>query len=676
MPSLSRNTEPLLKTVGGKTNQSNASSPSSSPSSVPKPAPMPEHVPIDADPISSDSESDKAAPSPKPSPYKVPKGRTAIKGLRLGNGREKSKRTRGSAVAGTQDSGVGLSDSSARMEEGDDMGLFGDMSGPARKQRKTTSYADRGRSFAPDGKAAGRGTKSANSTPAKSLHTKKSSAALSRANSTGKAAAASKKGMPFSSLSHNVETPTLSSEHLPGECGGGVIEREERTGKKVLKTLGNAASLSNSPVPQRTIKHLNSNEISRKEGPRLKVLNKPNPSPRMQEDRPKIKRLSARGTALPQERTSKKIKSLAPMNLPPSPEDSTLGDTHQESNDCETIDLSNETENVRLSKRNPGRAKMEVTDTPSKATTTRKLKLLGSTEAPPSKSTSNKPRTGERRSARHGKNQEPTEQTKAPEEPLSPTGSDNKDLSDLSSPPASIILDDEELELNAPPAGNYEQPAKCPICEAPVDRILLEEWQGARKYMRISRQMAFCEAHKRATAREEYAVRDYPQHIDFEALPRRIEAFRRELVEVVRRERASAFRDAVEEGARRGEGRNLVATSLRDEGLTGMSVGYYGPRGRRVMEGWVTREVAKEIREVEGSDRLIGFKSVSGFIQEVLVPEVAMRLVAQDLDVGVARAREVLRESGEIGEFVHGVEEEEGGLGESADVEMEDNGDY
>lgn len=319
---------------------------------------------------------------------------------------------------------------------------------------------------------------------------------------------------------------------------------------------------------------------------------------------------------------------------------------------------------------------MEVTDTPSKATTTRKLKLLGSTEAPPSKSTSNKPRTGERRSARHGKNQEPTEQTKAPEEPLSPTGSDNKDLSDLSSPPASIILDDEELELNAPPAGNYEQPAKCPICEAPVDRILLEEWQGARKYMRISRQMAFCEAHKRATAREEYAVRDYPQHIDFEALPRRIEAFRRELVEVVRRERASAFRDAVEEGARRGEGRNLVATSLRDEGLTGMSVGYYGPRGRRVMEGWVTREVAKEIREVEGSDRLIGFKSVSGFIQEVLVPEVAMRLVAQDLDVGVARAREVLRESGEIGEFVHGVEEEEGGLGESADVEMEDNGDY
>ncbi|KKY26066.1 hypothetical protein UCDDS831_g01576 [Diplodia seriata] len=226
--------------------------------------------------------------------------------------------------------------------------------------------------------------------------------------------------------------------------------------------------------------------------------------------------------------------------------------------------------------------------------------------------------------------------------------------------------------------------------------------------MRIRKQMEFCEAHRRATAREEYAAREYP-NIDFDALSTppietgygggddgnggtsggRIERFRDDLVGVIRRERPSAFRDAADEAAARGEGRNLKKTVAADEALTGMTVGYYGPRGRRVMEAWVTRELADEIRESAGRDRLIGFKTVSGFIQEVLVPELAMRLVAEDLDVGEARAREVLRESGEIGELVNGVdddgEERKGGGakvakkpvgGAAAAADDEDGGDY
>ncbi|EKG22198.1 hypothetical protein MPH_00526 [Macrophomina phaseolina MS6] len=699
MPSLSRQAEPLLKVVSGKssTDHFNASSTtnfSSSPSSVPQAAPMPDNVAVDADPISSDSEH-RSCPAPQPSPYKVPKGRTPIKGLRLGNGREKSKRLWTSGVAAavdTQELGIGTSDSSVNVGDSEDMGLFGDMGGgPARKQRRTISYVASTRSFATEGARSpgSSGARSANSTPRR-LHTLTrgsvgNGAPQARANSTGKeaaaaaAAATNKKGMPFSTISHNAGTPSLSSKRLPGKGGDGEAEGDKQTGNRRLKTLGQISCPSDSSEGKRGIKAPKPDyPASPREKPKLRLLRHADSSPRVrEEDGPRIKKLASLSNSLPEEKVQKQIKVLPRMNLPPSPEDSTLGDTHEESQDRSVIDLSSATNNVRLSKRESGRAKAETVDTPSKAAP-RKLKVLGSTGGPFSAS---KPRASDLHSVRRGKNQEGVEgeeeEAKAPA--LLPTVGCDDDYNNLSSPPDSDTVNDEEIELSQPPAaGNYEQPAKCPICRAPVDRLLLEEWQGGQSFMRIRKQMAFCEAHKRAAAREEYSARDYPAEINFKTLPQRIEVFREELVEIVRRERASAFRDAVEEEARKGQGRNLVALSKADEGLTGLSVGYYGPRGRRVMEAWVTREIATEIGQAVGRDRLIGFKSVSGFIQEVLVPEVAMRLVAEDLDVGAARAREVLRESGEIGEYVHGVEEEEEVEGGGRDgVEGEDdNGDY
>ncbi|GME22338.1 hypothetical protein GTA08_BOTSDO02659 [Neofusicoccum parvum] len=301
--------------------------------------------------------------------------------------------------------------------------------------------------------------------------------------------------------------------------------------------------------------------------------------------------------------------------------------------------------------------------------------MLDDIDPPTSSNSSTKP-SGQRRSKRGLKDGEVSAAATSGSRPSPPTGSDH---SERTSPPSFSVLDDEPDEADdINPAGNYEHSAQCPICRAPVDRLLLEEWQGSRLYMRINKQIAFCEAHKRATAAEEYAAREYPP-VAFGALAARAERLRAGLVEVVRRERPSAFRDAAEEAAARGRGRNMLATSRLDEGLTGMSVGYYGPRGRRAMEAWVTARLADEIREAAGRDRLIGYKSVSGFIQEVLVPELAMRLVAEDLDVGEARAREVLAESGEIGELVNGVDDDEGGEkdggGERVVVD-DDNGDY
>ncbi|KAL1637188.1 hypothetical protein SLS56_000847 [Neofusicoccum ribis] len=683
MPQLRRTSgKPLLKSL----NRPNASSSSRpSPSSALKPTPTQDGVNAEPNSPSSEGGSDRLdPPSPpaKTSPYKLPKGQTAFPAPKRRGGNSNGKRTRGSiggtAVRGTQDSGIGLSDSSTKAEEGEDMGLFG-MGAPSKKARKTTSYTDLSRSIQ-DGKVKKgygfrAGAKSAQSTP-RSKPTKDDMGAT-RA-STGRAKiAADKKGTPFSNIP--VNTATLSADRLPGkypDCG-----IEKRRGKGQLKTLDEIELPSPSPKKVAKIQILDKIEPPAPiMAPKLKVLDSIKPQSPVQKEN--IHQLKLLDDIVPSHLHNKDIswskigvKKRAQGGLPSS-EHSRRGRTMSESNDCEIIDMSTFLEQNKLRTNKSEKRNSKSIDAPSPSKTKApELKMLDDIDPPTSSNSSTKP-SGQRRSKRGRKDGEVSAAATSGSRPSPPTGSDH---SERTSPPSFSVLDDEADEADdINPAGNYEQSALCPICRTPVDRLLLEEWQGSKLYMRINKQIAFCEAHKRATAAEEYAAREYPA-VAFGALAARAERFRAGLVEVVRRERPSAFRDAAAEAAALGRGRNMLATSRLDEGLTGMSVGYYGPRGRRAMETWVTARLADEIRVAAGRDRLIGYKSVSGFIQEVLVPELAMRLVAEDLDVGEARAREVLAESGEIGELVNGVDEDEGGEkdggGERVVVD-DDNGDY
>ncbi|OMP87408.1 hypothetical protein BK809_0007494 [Diplodia seriata] len=718
MPPLTRHTKPLLSTVGGKPSSADhpattsSAAGSSSPSAVPKPAPLPEGKSIDADPESSSSDREgsdddhKFASSPfsssaPTSPFKVPNGRKGIRAPAYLGGRgamagaANGKRARGAAGAGTstQDSTVGLDDDEDKTD------LFGEMNARPAKHRRTTTYgngvmsieASRGsgkaKKTAGVGYGSKSGSKSVQSTPAKNIHVLAKTAA-----STGRAGAKkSNKGTPLSDVSVNA-TNSRSSERLPGESAG--------AGMKMLDTLEPIASSPPLRTARPKAKHMGTSETRLpREKPNVKLLG---PLPEMRkENNPTIKKLPAINFS-PQTRSSPQIRRLAPIQSPPSLARCTRSTSLSESQECEIIDLTAFSKAITGNSK-PDSSNKDGLDTPTKV---KALKMLPSIDGGTSSNPESKT-TATRRSSRRNKGQAPDDSTHLPQT----TSNHEHDHSSIkaSSPLVGDFGDLDDDDHDGPnPNGNYETPAKCPVCQAPVDRVLLEEWQGSRAYMRIRKQMEFCEAHRRATAREEYAAREYP-NIDFDALSTppietghgggdggnggtsggRIERFRDDLVGVIRRERPSAFRDAADEAAARGEGRNLKKTVAADEALTGMTVGYYGPRGRRVMEAWVTRELADEIRESAGRDRLIGFKTVSGFIQEVLVPELAMRLVAEDLDVGEARAREVLRESGEIGELVNGVdddgEERKGGGakvakkpvgGAAAAADDEDGGDY
>ena len=67
---------------------------------------------------------------------------------------------------------------------------------------------------------------------------------------------------------------------------------------------------------------------------------------------------------------------------------------------------------------------------------------------------------------------------------------------------------------------------------------------------------------------------------------------------------------------------------------------------------------ASKLRRLAASDKLISSGGVSRYVQAVLVPELAVLLVKDDMKVDEEKAREVLRESVEIGNLLNEEEDE------------------
>ena len=71
-------------------------------------------------------------------------------------------------------------------------------------------------------------------------------------------------------------------------------------------------------------------------------------------------------------------------------------------------------------------------------------------------------------------------------------------------------------------------------------------------------------------------------------------------------------------------------------------------RLQAVMDRFATR-----LRHLSRDDKIITTAGVAGYAQSVLVPELAMRLVKEDMGVDDDAAREILRDSIDIGQKMH-----------------------
>ncbi|KAL2358124.1 RTC4-like domain-containing protein [Cryomyces antarcticus] len=233
--------------------------------------------------------------------------------------------------------------------------------------------------------------------------------------------------------------------------------------------------------------------------------------------------------------------------------------------------------------------------------------------------------------------------------------------SPLSSPPSSEALDHraEHDDLDLPPVSPYTSKVECPICKEWIDRSCMEDFEAAYtrgKVMNVRTQTRFCRAHKRAGALATWQTRGYPK-IDWDNLETRLRRHHPRLEAVLKQREPSFYRNRLETKLNSGAGR------IVEKGIDEMDEfvpGYYGSKGARLMTDSIMAAFSRTLRRLAVSDRLVSAigvsGGVSGYVQAVLVPELAMSLVKEDLrltDDDDVRAREVLAESAEVGELVN-----------------------
>ena len=202
-------------------------------------------------------------------------------------------------------------------------------------------------------------------------------------------------------------------------------------------------------------------------------------------------------------------------------------------------------------------------------------------------------------------------------------------------------------------ATNYEPVVKrhldpgmalCPMCDKQVDEALLVEFSKGQR-MRLAQQAKFCRLHKKRSAEKTYAEKKYPK-IDWTSLEARIEPHHSYLESLIMGTE-SHFGAILVENIRVGNDRSLATTKEYP------TPGYYGLRGMGIMTDAITNTFSRLLRKQALMDTRISGRGHTGFVQSVLVPELAVKLIQEDMSLGEDKAREVMLGSREVGDILN-----------------------
>ncbi|OTA93628.1 hypothetical protein M434DRAFT_395446 [Hypoxylon sp. CO27-5] len=187
--------------------------------------------------------------------------------------------------------------------------------------------------------------------------------------------------------------------------------------------------------------------------------------------------------------------------------------------------------------------------------------------------------------------------------------------------------------------------ARCPMCQEVVDAELLAKHSDHGR-MNIRKQAAFCRLHNRQTALSDRSEKGYPK-IDWRTLDTRLEKHQDMLKDILEGTRESYYREVLKENVESGKNRTLLKTQ------DSLTPGYYGPRGLRAMTEYIMRTLSSVVRKRAVEDRLVSARGYTGYVQVVLVPELAVRLIMEDMSVAEEDARKIMEDSIEFGELLH-----------------------
>ncbi|KAH8700420.1 RTC4-like domain-containing protein [Talaromyces proteolyticus] len=227
--------------------------------------------------------------------------------------------------------------------------------------------------------------------------------------------------------------------------------------------------------------------------------------------------------------------------------------------------------------------------------------------------------------------------------------------SPLSSPISEISfsgIQEDEMPLNEQPVLEDGLP-RCPNCNALVDADILDEFL-IQPNRRLKDERRFCESHKAHKAEKEWSDRKYPE-INWEKFERRIQTHFTELEKQLVPQSSSFFRGRLESAMKSGQAKNFRLT-LEGDNLEYMSCGYYGPKGASRMLTAVTAKFSRRLRQLATMDNILKTAGPAAYSQAVLVPELTVLLIKEDMKVDSQEAREILRDSMDVGNRLNGAE--------------------
>ncbi|EEH11077.1 conserved hypothetical protein [Histoplasma capsulatum G186AR] len=228
---------------------------------------------------------------------------------------------------------------------------------------------------------------------------------------------------------------------------------------------------------------------------------------------------------------------------------------------------------------------------------------------------------------------------------------DGSSLSSLSSVSSSVSLQLSQAEKQALESATLRAKAIiCPMCDQAVDPRFIDELRS-NQGLSYRKKAQFCRDHRIKAAKHQWTERGYPK-IDWENLHKRIEKHYAELDEILTRKKPSFYRNVLE-SSRTGKKKGSLRLTVDGDGVEKISPGYYGPWGAKAMMDAIIGHFAGKFKRLAPTDTLIKAAGVSGFVQSVMVPELTVMLVKDDMDIEDADARQVMRDSTEIGNLIN-----------------------
>ena len=179
---------------------------------------------------------------------------------------------------------------------------------------------------------------------------------------------------------------------------------------------------------------------------------------------------------------------------------------------------------------------------------------------------------------------------------------------------------------------------RCSMCGRLVPTSLLSNFRSQlqdshQPLLSVRQQSAFCRFHKAAEAEATWQERHYPA-IDWTTLPRRLDSYTSHITAVLDQDTRSFYRDRLRALLTGTTNRTRTAAHEYATGQDGTDdVGYYGSKGQRAFADWIMQSFSLRLGQLQKVDPDLALAGgVGHFVQKVLIPEVAHKLIMEDLE--------------------------------------------